>query len=53
MLLVKNGAGGLVLVVAILYLFLAGRVAFWVAGASRSPSWRPCSSSDWPGAASI
>jgi multidrug efflux pump subunit AcrB len=31
MLLVKNGAGGLTLVVAILYLFLAGRVAFWVA----------------------
>lgn len=31
MLLVKNGAGGLALVVAILYLFLAGRVAFWVA----------------------
>jgi multidrug efflux pump subunit AcrB len=31
MLLVKNGLGGLVLVVAILYLFLSGRVAFWVA----------------------
>ena len=31
MLLVKNGAGGLALVVVILYLFLAGRVAFWVA----------------------
>jgi multidrug efflux pump subunit AcrB len=31
MLLVKNGAGGLVLVVAILYLFLTGRVAWWVA----------------------
>jgi multidrug efflux pump subunit AcrB len=31
MLLVKNGGGGLVLVVAILYLFLSGRVAFWVA----------------------
>ena len=31
MLLLKNGAGGLVLVVAILYLFLNGRVAFWVA----------------------
>ncbi len=31
MLLVKNGAGGLALVVAILYLFLTGRVAFWVA----------------------
>jgi multidrug efflux pump subunit AcrB len=30
-LLVKNGAGGLALVVLILYLFLAGRVAFWVA----------------------
>lgn len=30
-LLLKNGAGGLVLVVAILYVFLAGRVAFWVA----------------------
>jgi len=31
MLLLKNGLGGLVLVVAILYLFLTGRVAFWVA----------------------
>jgi multidrug efflux pump subunit AcrB len=31
MLLVGNGLGGLVLVVAILYLFLTGRVAFWVA----------------------
>ncbi len=31
MLLVRNGASGLVLVVAILYLFLTGRVAFWVA----------------------
>jgi multidrug efflux pump subunit AcrB len=31
MLLVNNGVGGLVLVVAILYLFLTGRVAFWVA----------------------
>ncbi|MCG6863025.1 MAG: efflux RND transporter permease subunit [Chromatiaceae bacterium] len=31
MLLVKNGAGGLALVVVILYIFLAGRVAFWVA----------------------
>lgn len=31
MLLVTNGLGGLVLVVAILYLFLTGRVAFWVA----------------------
>ncbi len=31
MLLVKNGAGGLLLVVLILYLFLNGRVAFWVA----------------------
>ncbi len=31
LLLVKNGASGLVLVVAILYLFLTGRVAFWVA----------------------
>lgn len=31
MLLVKNGAGGLLLVVAILFLFLNGRVAFWVA----------------------
>ncbi len=30
-LLLKNGAGGLVLVVAILYIFLSGRVAFWVA----------------------
>jgi multidrug efflux pump subunit AcrB len=31
MLLVRNGIGGLVLVVLILYLFLTGRVAFWVA----------------------
>ncbi|MEY6433485.1 efflux RND transporter permease subunit [Thioalkalicoccus limnaeus] len=31
MLLVTNGLGGLVLVVAILFLFLSGRVAFWVA----------------------
>ncbi|MBK5939227.1 efflux RND transporter permease subunit [Halochromatium roseum] len=31
MLLVTNGLGGLLLVVAILYLFLTGRVAFWVA----------------------
>jgi multidrug efflux pump subunit AcrB len=31
MLLVKNGAGGLVLVLLILYLFLSTRVAFWVA----------------------
>ncbi|EIC20488.1 cation/multidrug efflux pump [Thiorhodovibrio frisius] len=31
MLLVNNGLGGLILVVAILYLFLTGRVAFWVA----------------------
>lgn len=31
MLLVKNGAGGLLLVIAILYIFLTGRVAFWVA----------------------
>ncbi len=31
MLLVNNGVGGLVLVVLILYLFLTGRVAFWVA----------------------
>nr|WP_210424721.1 efflux RND transporter permease subunit [Marichromatium bheemlicum] len=31
MLLVSNGAGGLILVVAILFLFLSGRVAFWVA----------------------
>ncbi len=30
-LLLKNGGGGLVLVVAILYVFLTGRVAFWVA----------------------
>jgi len=30
-LLVKNGGGGLVLVVAILFLFLNGRVALWVA----------------------
>jgi multidrug efflux pump subunit AcrB len=31
MLLVKNGLGGLVLVVLILFLFLNGRVAWWVA----------------------
>ena len=31
MLLLKNGLGGLILVVGILYLFLTGRVAFWVA----------------------
>jgi multidrug efflux pump subunit AcrB len=31
MLLLKNGAGGLALVVIILYLFLTGRVAWWVA----------------------
>ena len=31
MLLLKNGAGGLVLVLLILYLFLSTRVAFWVA----------------------
>ncbi|MCP5420016.1 MAG: efflux RND transporter permease subunit [Gammaproteobacteria bacterium] len=31
MLLIKNGIGGLALVVAILFLFLNGRVAFWVA----------------------
>ncbi len=31
MLLVKNGAGGLILVVAILYLFLTTRVAWWIA----------------------
>ena len=30
-LLLKNGAGGLVLVVAVLFLFLNARVAFWVA----------------------
>jgi multidrug efflux pump subunit AcrB len=30
-LLIKNGTGGLILVVAILFLFLNGRVAFWVA----------------------
>ncbi len=30
-LLLKNGSGGLVLVVAVLFLFLSGRVAFWVA----------------------
>lgn len=29
-LLLRNGASGLVLIVAILYLFLIGRVAFWV-----------------------
>ena len=31
MLLLKNGAGGLLLVLIILYLFLSARVAFWVA----------------------
>ncbi len=31
LLLVKNGAGGLALVLIILYLFLSARVAFWVA----------------------
>ena len=31
MLLLKNGVGGLVLVIAVLYLFLNARVAFWVA----------------------
>jgi len=31
LLLLKNGAGGLVLVLLILYLFLSARVAFWVA----------------------
>ncbi len=31
MLLVKNGAGGLLLVLLILYAFLSARVAFWVA----------------------
>ena len=30
-LLVENGLGGLVLVICLLYLFLPGRVAFWVA----------------------
>ena len=30
-LLIKNGLGGLILVVIILFLFLSGRVAFWVA----------------------
>ena len=30
-LLVKNGAGGLVLVIIVLFIFLSGRVAFWVA----------------------
>ncbi len=30
-LLLKNGAGGLVLVVAVLFLFMSGRVAWWVA----------------------
>ena len=30
-LLIKNGVGGLVLVIAILFIFLNGRVAFWVA----------------------
>ncbi|MEM6460565.1 MAG: efflux RND transporter permease subunit [Pseudomonadota bacterium] len=31
MLMVKNGLGGLILVVIILFLFLDGRIAFWVA----------------------
>ena len=31
MLLLKNGGGGLILVIAVLYLFLNARVAFWVA----------------------
>ncbi len=31
MLLVNNGVGGLILVVLILYIFLNGRVAFWIA----------------------
>ena len=31
MLLVKNGVGGLVLVIAILFIFLNSRIAFWVA----------------------
>ncbi len=31
MLLVNNGIGGLILVILILYLFMSGRVAFWVA----------------------
>ena len=31
LLLVENGASGLVLVVAVLFLFLNGRIAFWVA----------------------
>ncbi|MBA1147137.1 efflux RND transporter permease subunit [Ectothiorhodospiraceae bacterium WFHF3C12] len=30
-LLVKNGIGGLILVLGVLFLFLSGRVAFWVA----------------------
>jgi len=30
-LLLTNGVGGLILVVLILYIFLNGRVAFWVA----------------------
>ncbi|MGC6484991.1 MAG: efflux RND transporter permease subunit [Candidatus Puniceispirillales bacterium] len=30
-LLVKNGLGGLILVIGVLFLFLSGRVAFWVA----------------------
>lgn len=30
-LLLKNGVGGLILVIAILFIFLNGRVAFWVA----------------------
>lgn len=29
-LLLKNGAGGLILVIAILFIFLNGRIAFWV-----------------------
>ncbi|MCC2113501.1 MAG: efflux RND transporter permease subunit, partial [Hyphomicrobiales bacterium] len=31
MLLVKNGAGGLVIVITVLFIFLSGRIALWVA----------------------
>ena len=40
-LLVRNGLGGLVLVVGVLFLFLSGRVAFWVATGIPVPSWPP------------
>ena len=38
-LLLKNGMQGMLLVVLLLFLFLNGRVAFWVAAAFRRPSW--------------